>query len=153
MASGDSTLIGAPATREVTHEVGAERSADAGQNTAASQDLQSLLTDALRRLVETTDSSRACAWARRPDGEPYVIAASDRDATTPQAPDGATLDALEPLFAVKHPVDLGATSIGILDGEGDAAHATSSALSQLAANFGMSCAMPLHSANDEPVAI
>ena len=153
MASGDSTLIGAPAAREVTHEVGAERSADAGQNTAVSQDLQSLLTDALQRLVETTDSSRACAWARRPDGEPYVIAASYRDATSPQAPDGATLDALEPLFAVKHPVDLGATSIGILDVEGDAAHATSSALSQLAVNFGMSCAMPLHSANDEPVAI
>lgn len=165
MSGGDSTLIGAPLARDLAQAVDTDKAVDPGGNAADSRDLQSLLADALRRLAESTGSSRACAWARRPDGSPYVIAATYRDATSPQSPDAAAFEALEPLFAIKRPIDLGASLVGIFDDtsihdvssastDAEAKSASmSSVLSQLAVNYGMSCAMPLHSANDEAVAI
>ncbi len=105
-----------------------------------SGDLQSLLANALGRLAETTGSVRACAWTQRPDGEPYVIAAACRDATSPESPDRASFAALEPLWASQQPIDFGA------DG-------ASSALSQLAARHGLCCAMPLVSDDGERIAM
>ena len=105
-----------------------------------SGDLQSLLADALRRLAESTGSLRVCAWAWRPQGEPYVIAAAYRDTTSPKSPDANALAALETLWTTDRPIDLGASD-------------APSALAQLAARYDMSCAMPLVSTGNERIAM
>ena len=105
-----------------------------------SGDLQSLLADALRRLAETTGSLRVCAWAWRPQGESYVIAAAYRDTTSPKSPDANALAALETLWTTDQPIDLGASD-------------APSALAQLAARYDMSCAMPLVSTGNERIAM
>lgn len=116
---------------------------------AGSGDLQSLLADSLRRLAESTGSLRVCAWARRPQGESYVIAATYRDNTEPKSPDPEALAALEILWTSERPIDLGS-----LDGaEGAEGNGASKALVELAERYGLSCAMPLISSNNERIAL
>ncbi|MBW2391568.1 MAG: hypothetical protein JRG89_24510, partial [Deltaproteobacteria bacterium] len=105
-----------------------------------SGDLQSLLAGALKRLVEATASVRACAWAQRPDGEPYVIAATQRDTTSAESPDANSMAVLEPLWSSERPIDLGADS-------------GASPLTKLAARHGMSSAMPLVASDGERIAM
>lgn len=152
MGSGDSTVaggaLGRSATlssrprrdREVNTKIDSKVDSQEQNRALDSGDLQSLLAGALNRLAETTSSARACAWARRPGGEPYVIAANYRDATSPESPDADSLAALEPLWSSERPIDLGAE-----DG--------SSALTKLAVRHGMSCAMPLVSSGGERIAM
>lgn len=121
------------AARQQQDGASGERQSDAG-------DLQSLLSDALRRLAETTGSGRACAWTRRSDGQPHVIAATYRDTTPPESPDAAALDTLDCLYEDETPVDLGA-------------HGGKAALSQVGVRYGFSSAMPLVSTHGEHIAV
>ncbi|MCP4036174.1 MAG: HAMP domain-containing histidine kinase [bacterium] len=102
------------------------------------RDLQSMVSDALRRLAETTGSARACAWSERPDGELYVLAANFRDETSPTKPDRETMAALAPVFEAGHAVDLGT--------EGKQ-------LARLMADHGMSSGVPLVSSHGERIAV
>ena len=56
-------------------------------------DLQSLLAAAVKRLVETTGCTLGAAWALRPDGSPYVAAAS-MEGVAPLAPSAECFAAL-----------------------------------------------------------
>ncbi len=66
-------------------------------------DLQSLLAAAVKRLVETTGCTLGAAWALRPDGSPYVAAAS-MEGVAPIAPSAECFAALARL---RGPSDLG----------------------------------------------
>ena len=59
-------------------------------------DLQSLLAAAVKRLVETTGCTLGAAWALRPDGAPYVAAAS-MEGVAPIAPSAECFAALAQL--------------------------------------------------------
>jgi signal transduction histidine kinase len=144
MGGGNPIAIDVDPGRAATSENDSGRPRKARAGAADSEDLQSLLADALRRLAETTGSLRVCAWAWRPQGEPYVIAATYRDATTPRSPDREAVAALESLWTLDRPIDLGA---------GHADEKTASALSRLATRYDMSCAMPLVSAGNERIAL
>lgn len=125
--SSASTPIAAPDQRGTT-------------SASRAEDLQSLVSDALRRLAETTASTRACAWAERADGQPYVLAARFRDQSSVQPPDTEAMAALRTVFADERAVDLGAR------GE-------TSPLAQLARRHGLSSAMPLLSTHGERIAM
>jgi signal transduction histidine kinase len=142
MGGGDSAGIGIALGRHAELSARPRRKREGRSGTPDSGDLQGLLAGALERLAETTASVRACAWAQRPDGESYVIAATHRDRATasPRSPDATALAALEPLWASEQPIDL-------------AADGASSALAQLAVRYGMSCAMPLVSRGGERIAM
>jgi len=105
-----------------------------------STDLQSLLAGALKHLAESTGSTRACAWSRRPDGESFVVAAVFRDGTNPESPDTESLAALATIERSERPIDLGQ------DGE-------QSPLATLALRHGFGSAMPLLSAQGEAIAM
>jgi signal transduction histidine kinase len=107
---------------------------------ALSPDLQTLLSGTLRYLAERTASTRACAWAVRPDGRTFVVAASYRETPTPEDPDEASLEALRVVWKSAAPVDLGA--------EG-----ARSPLGELAARHGFSSAAPIVSNKNEPLAM
>ena len=154
MGGSEQTLIGGPVAPNTAREPGDESKGGTRTALADSGDVQSLLADALRRLAEATGSGRACAWARRADGEPYLIAATYRDATAPESPDAAALETLEPLFKLDRPIDLGAGLEGAIPIEGKATPAkTSKALAKLAVKYGLSSAMPLISTHSDPVAM
>jgi len=101
-------------------------------------DLQSVVSDALRRLAETTGSSRACAWAERPDGEPYLVAAQLRDDSAPRVPDRATMTVLGCIFEANEAIDLGA--------QGDE-------VARIALEHGVTSAAPLVSSHGERIAV
>lgn len=114
-----------------------------GAGTSAGEllpDFQSLLAGTLRSLAEATRSTRVGAWARRPSGEPYVVAAAFRDAPSPEPPDTASLEALEAVWDAGRPVDLGA------DGPG-------TPLSVIGVRHGFSAAAPLISTDHERIAM
>lgn len=140
MGGGDSAVIGIAPGRHGEFLAKPRRKREGRPGTLDSRDLQRLLAAALERLAETTTSVRACAWAQRPDGEPYVVAATHRDTPSPRSPDATAMAALEPLWASQQPIDL-------------AADGASSALRQLAVHYGMSCAMPLVSSDGERIAM
>ncbi len=101
-----------------------------------SDDLQSLLSGTLRHLSDTTHSSRACAWAFRPDGETFVVAATYRDAGEPLPPDAGSLAALEEIWRENRPLDLGARG-------------PDSPLALLGKTHGFSCCAPIISQDGE----
>ena len=148
MGGGNPIAIGGDPGRGEAPEIESNRPRAARAGAADSGDLQSLLADALRRLAETTGSLRVCAWAWRPQGEPYVIAATYRDGTTPRPPDREAAAALETLWTRDRPIDLGAAfGTAVADDE------TTSALLQLAERYDVSCAMPLVSTGNERIAL
>ena len=69
----------------------------------AAVDLQTVLTRAVARLAEATGCPRVAAWGQRPDGTPFVVAATP-DAAGPWHPDAPAFEALVRLGA---PCDLG----------------------------------------------
>ena len=154
MGGGKQSLIGDRLTRDTARKPGNEPKGGTRTELGDSSDVQSLLGDALRRLAETTGSGRACAWGRRANGEPYVIAATYHDATALESPDASALATLEPLFKLDRPIDLGTGLEGAIPFDGEATPAeTSKALAQLADKYGVSSAMPLVSTHSDPVAI
>jgi signal transduction histidine kinase len=73
----------------------ADASAGAGI-AVAGEDLQTILSAAVRRLGEATGATRVAAWAQRPDGTPFVAAASF-EGGAPQLPSADDFQALSRL--------------------------------------------------------
>jgi signal transduction histidine kinase len=123
-------------------DISAKLRPDTGDTEPASfsSDLQSLLSGALQHLAETTGSTRACAWARRQNGETFVVAAAYRDGTNPEPPDAEAIAALDSVYRSDRPIDLGE------DGPASPAGA-------MARRYGVSSAMPLLSLEREPIAL
>jgi signal transduction histidine kinase len=105
-----------------------------------STDLQSLLSGALQNLAQATGSSRAGAWARRPDGETFVVAAAFRDGSNPEAPDPESIALLESACQIDRPIDLGEAG-------------PDSPLYAMANRYGFSSAMSLRATDEDPIAI
>ncbi len=147
--SGPSEATKTGTARDGSPEVAAERRTSRSSASHPEQepargptsfDLQSLLAASLKQLADSTRSTRACAWSVRPSGEIYVVAATYRDSTPPEAPDAQALRSIQAIWAEDRPLDLGA------DGPGSPLH-------DLAIQHGLGCAAPLSSSDGEPIAL
>jgi len=108
-----------------------------------SDDLQSLLADALRRLRASSGCQRAWAWLRRPDGGVRVVAA-DGDAAGRSAPDPGTTEhgagARLAVWKLEGSFDCGARGVD-------------EAVRELAERSGISAGRVLRTRSGEPVAV
>ena len=95
---------GTPEQAKVSRVAGAEPVEDFW---ASLPDLQTLLSQAVARLVQATGCSRIAAWDRRADGAAFVLAAST-EAAGPHEPDAELLAALRRFERAR---DLGAAGL------------------------------------------